>query len=161
MTDLPERWKDRARGRAWHATPGHPEPGVGLGRADETAEGPQGVRVMTTNAELIAVLIESAPLRPFDGVRAWPDGPMDRGRCYVNAVEVADRHGMPVVLGTAIGPSALRPTEDAWVVDDAGTPWEVTWSAPGTDDRGCPMDSIPPCYEVLTLANVAFVANSV
>jgi hypothetical protein len=80
---------------------------------------------MTTNAELIAVLIESAPLRPFDGVRAWPDGPMDRGRCYVNAVEVADRHGMRVVLGTAIGPSALRPTEHAWVADDAGTPWEV------------------------------------
>jgi hypothetical protein len=131
MTDLPERWKDRARGRAWHATPGHPEPGVGLGRADETAEGPQGVRVMTTNAELIAVLIESAPLRPFDGVRAWPDGPMDRGRCYVNAVEVADRHGMRVVLGTAIGPRALRPTEDAWVVDDAsrGARQELTIGA--------------------------------
>jgi hypothetical protein len=81
---------------------------------------------MTTNAELIAVLIESAPLRPFDGVRAWPDGPMDRGRCYVNAVEVARlacRGGRQ--LGTAIGPSALRPTEHAWVADDAGTPWEV------------------------------------
>ena len=86
---------------------------------------------------------------------------MDRGRCYVNAVEVADRHGMRVVLGTAIGPGALRPTEHAWFVDDAGTPWEVTWSAPGTDYRGCPLDSIPPRYEVLTLANVAFVAYSV
>src|SRR5450755_1649634 len=116
---------------------------------------------MTTNAELIAVLIESAPLRPFDGVRAWPDGPMDRGRYYVNAVEVADRHGMRVVLGTAIGPGALRPTEHAWFADDAGTPWEVTWSAPGTDYRGCPLDSIPPRYEVLTLANVAFAAYSV
>ena len=74
---------------------------------------------------------------------------------YVNAVEVADRHSMRVVLGTAIGPSALRSTEHAWVVDDAGTPWEVTWSTPGTDDRGCPLDSIPPRQEVLTLANVA------
>jgi hypothetical protein len=58
---------------------------------------------MTSSADLIRAHVGSRALRPFSVVRPRPAGPLLKGMCSINALDVADTHeGFKVVVGRIV-----------------------------------------------------------